>query len=437
MRPITSSAFVAGNLQMVYQSCSQLKALPDSKKKLDTLNDALFSHSIHPNSGAEFDLLFSVIAHQPDDFVCPICLYPPVAPRMTHCGHIFCADCILQHQMINAPACCPVCYESIDETNFVRTDLRLHMKTNQFTFKKILRSKHNCACFLSSTTEMSVLPTASNPSAPFCRFFIADNDYVHSIVSLERSSVANQIETYKEYEAATKISLLESIHESLVEEPDVCEPGPKFILQNTSLQDCLTFYQDELGRLIFFDPLSLKMLHAQFPNLQDSPETIEISSLKSSNFTVDQRFRRRNPALGHLPAGAEVSFILADLKDIVSPDILEAFKTQIENRLQVEEEHEEEEELLSEMNFPSLASDPELDHQLPTKNAKGWAKINPEDYKKKTIDDEFPTLGGPTPPPASNKPKPNAWAKVQSPQKANNEYPSLGASVPKRQHSWA
>lgn len=46
---------------------------------------------------------------------CPICLYPPVAAKMTKCGHIYCWPCILHYLALSDKAWrkCPICYDAI------------------------------------------------------------------------------------------------------------------------------------------------------------------------------------------------------------------------------------------------------------------------------------------------------------------------------------
>ncbi|KIJ65064.1 hypothetical protein HYDPIDRAFT_110960 [Hydnomerulius pinastri MD-312] len=49
---------------------------------------------------------------------CPICLSPPVAPRMTKCGHVFCFPCILHYLSMSEShkwARCPICFDSVNE----------------------------------------------------------------------------------------------------------------------------------------------------------------------------------------------------------------------------------------------------------------------------------------------------------------------------------
>ncbi|EJU02633.1 hypothetical protein DACRYDRAFT_94404 [Dacryopinax primogenitus] len=60
----------------------------------------------------------STVQHKPSELRCPICLSPPVAPRITKCGHVYCYPCILHYLDTSAPhkwARCPICFDSIYE----------------------------------------------------------------------------------------------------------------------------------------------------------------------------------------------------------------------------------------------------------------------------------------------------------------------------------
>lgn len=50
---------------------------------------------------------------------CPICLYPPVAAKMTRCGHIYCWPCILHYLALSDKTWrkCPICYEAVYKTD--------------------------------------------------------------------------------------------------------------------------------------------------------------------------------------------------------------------------------------------------------------------------------------------------------------------------------
>uniref|UniRef100_A0A069DX34 E3 ubiquitin-protein ligase RNF10 n=1 Tax=Panstrongylus megistus TaxID=65343 RepID=A0A069DX34_9HEMI len=46
---------------------------------------------------------------------CPICLYPPVAAKITRCGHVFCWTCVLHYLALSDKTWrkCPICYEAV------------------------------------------------------------------------------------------------------------------------------------------------------------------------------------------------------------------------------------------------------------------------------------------------------------------------------------
>lgn len=54
---------------------------------------------------------------------CPICLYPPIAAKMTHCGHIYCWPCVLHYLAISDKphlSKCPICYETVKTEDLKR-----------------------------------------------------------------------------------------------------------------------------------------------------------------------------------------------------------------------------------------------------------------------------------------------------------------------------
>ncbi|KAG8893008.1 hypothetical protein FRB99_002300 [Tulasnella sp. 403] len=69
---------------------------------------------IPPSIGESLDLVSEATS-------CPICLTsPPVAPRVTKCGHIFCFPCILHYlQLGSTPKWnrCPICFDSVNESH--------------------------------------------------------------------------------------------------------------------------------------------------------------------------------------------------------------------------------------------------------------------------------------------------------------------------------
>uniref|UniRef100_A0A8C5PNR0 E3 ubiquitin-protein ligase RNF10 n=1 Tax=Leptobrachium leishanense TaxID=445787 RepID=A0A8C5PNR0_9ANUR len=77
---------------------------------------------------------------------CPICLYPPVAAKITRCGHIFCWACILHYLSLSEKdwSRCPICYSSIvrkDLKSVVATETRFYAVGDTITMQLMKREK--------------------------------------------------------------------------------------------------------------------------------------------------------------------------------------------------------------------------------------------------------------------------------------------------------
>lgn len=69
----------------------------------------------NPDQLVDWDFVEQIRIMSPEETTCPICLYPPVAAKMTRCGHIFCWSCILHYLALSDKSWrkCPICYESV------------------------------------------------------------------------------------------------------------------------------------------------------------------------------------------------------------------------------------------------------------------------------------------------------------------------------------
>jgi len=424
------SAFVSGNFQFIYKNIKLISSSKNPEDNMNLLNDVLFSHMKHPNSGIEWDLLYSVISHQPSDYICPICLFKPVSPRITPCGHIFCVDCITSHMTFNhEKATCPVCYESLIKKTLIRTDLKFFEKDIRATFNLVVKNRNNCCVFVAEDqNNMKFIPYASALSSVYSKISIADAQYMNHMKEKEIQELKEQVSIYSNplYRDDMKVSMLLSFID-LIEKEIVPESNePPFYLQPEC--DLEFFYQDSSGRQAFLDPLSVSMIKKHFGSLVNAPSNFSCPVLKTTYTTVSQRFRRKYPYLGHLSSGADITFILCDLSQIVSNDIILEFDQIIQERIKVdepEEEDEEEEIAFKQEDFPSIAPVSEV---KPSQK-KGWGSI--------TIskEDDFPSLSKNSVVPTKN----TKWAQISTEKKPNDDFPSLTQQKPqpKRTNSWA
>lgn len=72
-------------------------------------------HAMDPDVLVEWDLIEQVRIFSHEVPSCPICLYPPVAAKITRCGHIYCWSCILHYLSLSDKSWhkCPICYEAV------------------------------------------------------------------------------------------------------------------------------------------------------------------------------------------------------------------------------------------------------------------------------------------------------------------------------------
>ncbi|KAG8995672.1 hypothetical protein FRB94_008868 [Tulasnella sp. JGI-2019a] len=158
------------------------------------------------------------ISQSPLDFAsdltsCPICLTsPPVAPRVTKCGHIYCFPCILRYlQLGDNPKWnrCPICYDSVNESHLkcVRWETP-PMTTDDLKFQqlpstlkmRLMERPHISTLALprSSTWPSDLIPPHQAPFhflpdvSTFSKFMLATPDYLISNLIREREQLERE-----------------------------------------------------------------------------------------------------------------------------------------------------------------------------------------------------------------------------------------------------
>lgn len=92
------------------------------------------------------------------------------------------------------------------------------------------------------------------------------------------------------------------------------------------------FYQAASGLPIFLHPLDIRILSSYFGAYAAFPDCIAVRVEAASEGSVDADLRRRCKYLSHIPEGADVVFIEADLEGVVGAEGLRAFEGAIKAR---------------------------------------------------------------------------------------------------------
>ncbi|KAI9510821.1 hypothetical protein F5148DRAFT_498415 [Russula earlei] len=92
------------------------------------------------------------------------------------------------------------------------------------------------------------------------------------------------------------------------------------------------FYQAAFGLPIFLHPLDIRILSSHFGAYASFPDSITVRVEAANEGSVDADLRRRCKYLSHIPEGADVVFVEADLEGVVGAEGLRAFEGAIKAR---------------------------------------------------------------------------------------------------------
>ena len=92
------------------------------------------------------------------------------------------------------------------------------------------------------------------------------------------------------------------------------------------------YYQGASGLPLFLHPLDIKILLSHFSDYSAFPDTITVRVESFAEGTVNDDLRKRCKYLAHLPEGADVVFIEADLEGVVGAEGLKNFEGPLKMR---------------------------------------------------------------------------------------------------------
>lgn len=140
---------------------------------------------------------------------CPICLYHPVAAKMTRCGHVYCWPCILHYLALSDKKSwrkCPICYEAVHIGDLKSAVSKPHHSFNcgeSVTFQLMCRQKnslqvYNAGSSLPSTTAAESSPQFPSLSDPIdhlkhSKLVLAEPFEIMTIIERERNELRCQL----------------------------------------------------------------------------------------------------------------------------------------------------------------------------------------------------------------------------------------------------
>ncbi|GJQ75603.1 hypothetical protein Trydic_g17683 [Trypoxylus dichotomus] len=149
-----------------------------------------------PDTLVEWDLVEQVNVQVSDSPSCPICLYPPVAAKMTRCGHVYCWSCILHYLALTDKSWrkCPICYEAVHIQDLKSVVSIIHPSltvNDMITFKLMKRLRGSLIAYPVGETireDDQIIFNMSEKEVPniHCKLLLADRSEVLTIIERER-----------------------------------------------------------------------------------------------------------------------------------------------------------------------------------------------------------------------------------------------------------
>ncbi|KRT83186.1 zinc finger protein, partial [Oryctes borbonicus] len=149
-----------------------------------------------PDTLVEWDLVEQVNVQVSDSPSCPICLYPPVAAKMTRCGHVYCWFCILHYLALTDKTWrkCPICYEAIHKQDLKSVVSIIHPSltvNDMITFKLMKRLRGSLIAYPVGETirdddQVIFNMSEKEVSNIHCKLLLADKNEVLTIIERER-----------------------------------------------------------------------------------------------------------------------------------------------------------------------------------------------------------------------------------------------------------
>ncbi|XP_057667085.1 RING finger protein 10 [Diorhabda carinulata] len=362
--------FLQANCQFIVNSNG------DYKKYLD-----------NPDALVDWNLIEQVNLQVSEYSICPICLYPPMAAKITRCGHIYCWSCVLHYLSLsdNPSRKCPICFDTIykqDLRSVVVIPFTTLNNADTITFRLMKRPK-DCLIAYPADAEIKDVNYMFNFSENgskdvYSKLLLATVDDILAIIDREKRELKNQfeeedgpekgfieqamallkeredsvcenVEYVKDHHGACAKVNLEAIFHDL-EISDNIKHFDKTIDNN--LESCSQnqpvkihyFYQAFDGQHIYLNSINANMLEHSYNSLELCPKILTGKIVEKVCHSMTEDLRKRMRYLQHLPLTCQFEIAEIELKTpIVTKETLEKFHDKIESRKQMRRKRAKEE----------------------------------------------------------------------------------------------
>lgn len=336
-----------------------------------------------PDTLIDWNLIEQINIHTTEEPQCPICLYPPVAAKLTRCGHAYCWPCLLHYLSLSDKSWrkCPICYDAIHAADLKSCNIEQQQSLNVgdfISFQLMRRRKGSIYIERYAGTGLSgpaaldherfPLLSSLDEAKRFSKFLIAKRVDVAAIIDRERRELLAESdiscpenvfiqqalltlnerceklglepEEHLQQQQQLPLQLVEEEHQvrtlDIDDKPDdasvsslgeASSCSSSYNNNNHNTNKYYYFYQSNDGQNIYLHPLNVKMLQACYGTLDLAPVLIKAQIIQKEHHSMDEEHRRKFTCLGHLPLTCQFAVVEVELQPpIIAGSILKLFK---------------------------------------------------------------------------------------------------------------
>lgn len=266
---------------------------------------------------------------------CPICLEsPPVAPRLTRCGHIYCYSCVLRYSGKLGDKC-PLCFDplsvskpviylprgsSMDAGATTNLELMARADSTRWTFP--------AGSPAPATHAATGLPSSADMERVASLVYLADPAHVRAALEADiRAVEAHAVDEYCQQAVdaiQTEIARLPCAETDWQDVPMADAPD--------TTTAAFWFYQPVGHTFTYLSALDIRMLVREYGHYSRFPSSLKPTVERETQCVLDRQMRTRLRYLSHLPLGTHLRFLECDWTGVLSADTLALFHEEIEGR---------------------------------------------------------------------------------------------------------
>ncbi|KAI1098613.1 hypothetical protein F4804DRAFT_324287 [Jackrogersella minutella] len=309
------------------------------------------------------DVLQIVASTESQSTSCPICLSDPVAPRMAHCGHIFCLPCLLRFMNStndDEPSSrrearwkkCPICEDTfrlseVKPVRFYAGQENPQPRPGEDVVLRLMERDAGSTLALPNEGGPDVVNLGEDVPWHFAanvldyaRIMKGTNEYVVEQYNREMDDLRHQAQE-DEFQFGVEegdwtqraIRAINTAKDKIKDHQDNEQPTLPSSALKAKQPASQKFHFYTAPPHLYLSPLDIRILKTKFDDFSNFPSTLlpRVEHI-STGHVVDDALRKRAKYLGHLPHGCVVSFLECDWTDIVPAEILDTFSGDLERR---------------------------------------------------------------------------------------------------------